>query len=118
MEEDTKVSSATQGPVIQLPGDLCERSFGRVLGVDAVVCSYQLETDGYTYILPNSVFSDIKFAVENQPWEVATPQKWANTIYQGFLFLQKVGCFTLVITSLGRGEIQLTEEGKEEREQR
>ena len=40
MEEDTKVSSATQGPVIQLPGDLCERSFGRVLGVDAVVCSY------------------------------------------------------------------------------
>jgi len=31
-------------------------------------------------------------------------------------FLQKVGCLTLAITSLGRREIQLTEEGKEERE--
>lgn len=62
------------------------------------------------------MFSDIKFAVENQPRGVSTLWKWANTIYQGFFFLQKVVRLSLAITSLGRREIQLTEEGKGERE--
>lgn len=33
-----------------------------------------------------------------------------------FFFLQKVGCLSLAITSLGRREIQLTEGGKGEGE--